>query len=94
MTSAPVIHAASGGMNALLTTKQAAEYLGLGVSTLERHRCFGTGPRFLKLSNGKTVRYRREDLEAWCVPLHSTSEDASKSAGPKSRPGPAEGGRP
>ena len=46
-----------------LTTKQAARLLGLSVSTLNKWRCYGTGPRFLKL--GRAVRYRRPDLDAF-----------------------------
>jgi predicted DNA-binding transcriptional regulator AlpA len=58
----------------ILTTPQAAIYLGLAVSTLNKWRCFGDGPRFLKL--GRAVRYRREDLDSFLVSrqLGSTAE--------------------
>ena len=46
-----------------LTTKQAARLLGLSVSTLNKWRCYGTGPRFLKL--GRAVRYRKMDLRSF-----------------------------
>ena len=42
---------------------QAAERVGLSVSTLNKLRIYGGGPRFLKL--GRAVRYRVDDLDAW-----------------------------
>ncbi len=49
----------------ILTTPQAARYLGLAVSTLNKWRCSRDGPRFLKL--GRAVRYRRQDLDAFVM---------------------------
>lgn len=46
-----------------LTTKRAAEYLGLRPNTLEAWRCRGGGPRFAKF--GRAVRYRLIDLNDW-----------------------------
>lgn len=48
----------------LLTTAEAAEYLGLKPATLETWRWAGKGPSYLKL-HGASVRYRRRDLERW-----------------------------
>lgn len=45
----------------ILTVSEAAQYLGLAQSTLNKWRCFGDGPRFLKL--GKAIRYRKSDLD-------------------------------
>jgi predicted DNA-binding transcriptional regulator AlpA len=56
-----------------LKTPDAAEYLGLGISTLERLRVQGSGHLFHKLGS-KAVRYRVDDLEAWTRPATSTSE--------------------
>ncbi|MBF0185323.1 MAG: helix-turn-helix domain-containing protein [Magnetococcales bacterium] len=42
---------------------QAAEYLQLAEATLEKMRCRGDGPKFAKL--GRTVIYRKQDLDAW-----------------------------
>jgi predicted DNA-binding transcriptional regulator AlpA len=42
---------------------EAAQYLGLSVSTLEKHRTYGTGPVYRKL--GRRVVYAPEDLRAW-----------------------------
>ena len=50
-------------MDSNLTTAQAAEFLGLATTTLEKYRCFGGGPRYLKL--GRAVRYRLADLDEW-----------------------------
>ena len=51
----------------LLTTKEAASYLGLKYGTLEIWRSKGRGPQFLKLgdSHGAAVRYERSVLAAW-----------------------------
>ena len=42
---------------ALLTVDQAAIYLGLARSTLNKWRCHGGGPTFIKM--GRAVRYRQ-----------------------------------
>lgn len=47
----------------LLTVDQAAMYLGLARSTLNKWRCHGGGPTFIKM--GRAVRYRQEDLEGF-----------------------------
>jgi excisionase family DNA binding protein len=65
---------------ALVTVKQAAEYLCCGVSTLNRLRITGGGPRFAKIGN--SVRYRIADLDAY-VERHivkSTADAARKGA--------------
>ena len=46
-----------------LRTPEAARFLGLSGRTLEKHRTYGTGPRYSKL--GGRVVYRVEDLQAW-----------------------------
>jgi hypothetical protein len=46
----------------LLTTSAAADYLGVGKSSLEHWRLLpGVGPRFFRV--GRHVRYRQGDLE-------------------------------
>jgi predicted DNA-binding transcriptional regulator AlpA len=57
-----------------LDTAAAAEYVGLSKSTLEKLRCWGTGPKYLKLN--RAVRYRVSDLEGWLNErlVSSTSE--------------------
>lgn len=46
-----------------LTTKEAAKYLSLASSTLEKHRSTGDGPKFKKL--GRSIRYAKKDLDEW-----------------------------
>ena len=69
-----------------LSTRQAAEYLGLSTRTLDRYRVSGDGPVFHRF--GGRVRYLRDDLDAWAASRRrrSTSDD-----GAGERPGPAPG---
>lgn len=53
--------APSSGTPEYLTTKQAAELLGLSVKGLEAMRAQGRGPKFIRI--GHRIRYRRSDLE-------------------------------
>jgi predicted DNA-binding transcriptional regulator AlpA len=46
-----------------LRTPEASTFVGLSIRTLEKHRIYGTGPRYSKL--GGRVVYRLEDLQAW-----------------------------
>jgi predicted DNA-binding transcriptional regulator AlpA len=48
----------------LLNVRQAAVRLGLSKSTLDKMRCAGIGPRFIK-STDRAVRYDPADLAAW-----------------------------
>jgi len=47
----------------LLRTPDAALLLGLSARTLEKHRCYGTGPVYRKL--GGRIVYAVEDLVRW-----------------------------
>lgn len=69
-----VAQCAFDASSALLTVEQAAEYLAVSCSYLNKLRVQGGGPVFCKLGRG--VRYRKSDLQAW-VDAHrvnSTSE--------------------
>ena len=46
-----------------LRTPEAARFVGLSIRTLEKHRIYGTGPRYSKL--GGRVVYAVEDLQSW-----------------------------
>jgi len=46
-----------------LNVKKASQYLGLSTGTLNKMRCEGRGPRYLKL--GSRVFYRRQDLDTY-----------------------------
>lgn len=69
----------------LLRTPDAALLLGLSARTLEKHRCFGTGPVYRKL--GGRVVYRVEDLVAWADQgvRHSTSDSGTGVVHPAKR---------
>jgi predicted DNA-binding transcriptional regulator AlpA len=51
-------------MSEILTTRQASDYLKLAVSTVEKLRCHGGGPKFIKLGS-RRVAYLKPDLEEW-----------------------------
>ncbi|HAS89510.1 MAG TPA: DNA-binding protein [Desulfovibrio sp.] len=64
-------------MQGLLSTKEAAEKLGLSPGTLEVWRCLGKGPRYIKI--GRRVGYDLKDLDAYVesckvVPLEEMSD--------------------
>ena len=65
-------------MEDLLTTKQAAQFVGLSESTLNQYRVTGRGPKFIRLGGTRLVRYDRAQLEAWALSdqRQSTSEAA------------------
>jgi Helix-turn-helix domain len=46
-----------------MRTPDAAGHLGLSPRTLEKHRCYGTGPVYRKL--GGRIVYAIEELERW-----------------------------
>lgn len=50
-------------MQQTIRVKQAAQYLSLSKSTLDKLRCFGGGPRYFKL--GRAVVYDVVDLDDW-----------------------------
>ncbi|MDJ0390901.1 helix-turn-helix domain-containing protein [Roseomonas sp. E05] len=57
----------------LLTPEDVAAQLGVSRKALERWRCTGDGPRFVRLGH-KTVRYRMEDVEAFVTGrLHAST---------------------
>lgn len=68
-----------------LRTPEAARFLGLSGRTLEKHRTYGTGPRYSKL--GGRVVYRVDDLQAWVNrgSKQSTSDDTGDTVLPAKR---------
>jgi excisionase family DNA binding protein len=58
----------------MLTVLEAADYLRLSTRTLERLRCSGLGPKYVKL--GRSIRYQRDALDEWIAGrvVRSTSE--------------------
>jgi predicted DNA-binding transcriptional regulator AlpA len=73
-----------------LRTPEAARFVGLSIRTLEKHRIYGTGPRYSKL--GGRVVYRVEDLQEWVdeAAKASTSDPGKAVVLPARRHSPAE----
>lgn len=46
-----------------IRVREAATYVGLSKSTLDKLRCFGGGPAYMKLGN--SIIYSTDDLDAW-----------------------------
>ncbi|MBX5017479.1 MULTISPECIES: helix-turn-helix domain-containing protein [Rhizobium] len=46
-----------------IRVKEAAHYIGLSKSSLDKLRHFGGGPKYFKL--GRAVVYSTSDLDAW-----------------------------
>jgi len=58
-------------MNQNIRVREAAAYLGLSKSTMDKLRHFGGGPRYFKL--GRSVIYDIADLDAWRNERSATS---------------------
>lgn len=58
--------------NGLLRVREAAARLGLSTSTLDKMRCNGRGPRFVKITS-KIVGYDPVDLDAYAESRKRTS---------------------
>lgn len=58
--------------NRILSVEEAAEYLGLSVSTLNKRRCGGELPRFVKLT-ARRVGYERSALEEYVAKCRRNS---------------------
>ena len=73
-----------------LRTPEASRFVGLSIRTLEKHRIYGTGPRYSKL--GGRVVYRVEDLQMWVddAAKASTSDPGKSVVLPARRHTPAE----
>jgi predicted DNA-binding transcriptional regulator AlpA len=52
-----------GNLNGAIRTQDAAEYLGISKSTLEKYRAYGGGPTYKKI--GKICVYAIDDLDEW-----------------------------
>ena len=73
-----------------LRTPDAARLDGLSIRTLEKHRIYGTGPRYSKL--GGRVVYAVDDLQSWVqsAAKASTSDPGKVVVLPARRHTPAE----
>lgn len=63
-------------LDKLLTTEEVAAWLGIRKCTLEKARStrLGDYPPFIRI--GRTIRYRRVDVEAW-LERHAFNVDGS-----------------
>lgn len=61
--------------NRCLRTPEAAEYIGLSKSTLEKLRVTGGGPAYSPL--GRAVVYRLDDLDEWVLARKRNSTSAN-----------------
>ena len=68
-----------------LTSLEAARFLGISRSTLEKHRQFGTGPVYRKI--GGRVLYRAADLERWADQgIRTSTVEPGASVAPAAKP--------
>lgn len=58
----------------LLDVRAAAAWLGLSKSTLDKMRCYGAGPRFIRATS-RAVRYDPADLAAFVAGRRQASTD-------------------
>ena len=63
---------------AAMRPNAAAAYLALSSQRLAKLRLYGGGPTFIKA--GRSILYRREDLDSWLASLSrlSTSDSGAK----------------
>ncbi len=66
-----------------LRVRQAADYVGLSKSALDKFRCYGGGPVYVKL--GASVIYSSDDLDAWIAknrraPANDNADMATRAA--------------
>ena len=67
----------------IFRTPEAAAYVGLSISTLEKKRLDGSGPPFVHLG-GRAVGYDLADLDAWIDRQRRTStSDPGSFIGPR-----------
>jgi predicted DNA-binding transcriptional regulator AlpA len=59
----------------LLTGREAALVLRLSERTIERMRCAGNGPRFVRINH--SIRYRQQDLDAY-IASHVVASTSQK----------------
>lgn len=73
-------------INSYLSTKDAAEYLGVSQAFLAHKRLEGGGPPYSKLGGLRAaVRYSKEDLDAWMA-AHRVTSTSCASQLPSSSP--------
>lgn len=61
----------------LLTEDELREWLGVSERALRSWRAAGSGPPHLFLGNGRLIRYREEDVQAWISRLAASETPAA-----------------
>jgi len=61
---------------ALLDVRQAAAWLGLSKSTLDKMRCYGIGPRFIRATS-RAIRYDPRDLHDFAAARRQATSEPS-----------------
>lgn len=56
-----------------MRVRQAAQYCGVSKSLLDKLRCYGGGPAYMKL--GASVIYNRGDLDVWLAANRRADND-------------------
>ena len=80
-----MIEIATSAVQRFLKTPDAAIHLGLSARTLEKHRCYGTGPVYRKL--GGRIVYAIADLNAWAeIGRRNSTSDNGKGVCLPARP--------
>ncbi len=78
------LHESGDFPNRLLSVKEAAGFLGLSASNLNKKRGTGDGPRYMKL--GRRVLYDQRDITTWATERkrnHTSGCEQNGSNGPK-----------
>jgi predicted DNA-binding transcriptional regulator AlpA len=59
-----------------IRVREAAEYLGVSKSFLDKARCYGGGPQFMRF--GKAIVYSTESLDEWARSCTAANDNAGK----------------
>ncbi|WP_371813498.1 helix-turn-helix transcriptional regulator [Ruegeria sp. HKCCA5426] len=67
-------------LDRLLSTRQAADVIGVSVTTLKRMRYADLGPTYTKIG-ARTYRYRAADIEDWIRDRRCRPQEAGPEGG-------------
>jgi predicted DNA-binding transcriptional regulator AlpA len=75
----------SSSTDQILSEREVCNWLGISEPTLFRHRRYGTGPSFIRLS-ARRVGYRQSAVEAWlCQQEQQSLRHSDKRGRPQRR---------
>lgn len=61
-----------------MRVRDAAQHCGVSKSLLDKLRCYGGGPAYMKL--GASVIYNTDDLDAWLATHRQAANDNQRAA--------------